>query len=336
MKQLLIKKRISRWAALLLSLVMLLSVCSVPAFAYERIDTGATTSLTAYFTENGTGIQGAPFKLYRVADVSDAAEFKLTSEFSGASVSLENIESTSKWSELALTLSAYAGANNISPVKTGTTGSNGSVTFSGLPVGLYLLVGDSVVVGDYSYTPTASMILLPTLQANDTWNYTPSVDVKYTKTFVAETQDVTVKKVWNDGNYNKRPDSVTIQLLRDGTVQDTVTLNADNSWTYTWKDLAGTYEGKDGKKKTYTYTVNETNVASGYTVAVSQKDTTYTVTNTKKDTSTKPTTPTTPTNPSNGTLPKTGLLNWPIPVLTISGLLLVVSGWYLVSRKKEN
>lgn len=331
MKQLRIKKRISRWAAMLLCMVMLVSVCSVTAFAYERIDTGAGTSLTAYFTENGTGIPGASFKLYRVADVSDAVAFDLTGEFSGASVSLENIESASTWSELALTLSAYAGANGISPVQTGTTAENGSVSFSSLTVGLYLLVGDSVVVGDYSYAPTASMILLPTLQEDDSWNYTPSVDVKYTKTFVAEKQDVTVKKVWNDGSYDKRPDSVTIQLLRDGTVQDTVTLNTANGWSYTWKDLTSTYEGKNGEKKTYTYTVNETNIASGYTVAVSQNKTTYTVTNTYKT----PETPT-PTPTPDKKLPQTGTLNWPIPVLTISGLLLVGAGWYLFSRKKEN
>lgn len=341
MKQLRIKKRISRWAALLLSLVLLLSVCSVPAFAYERIDTAAGASLTAHFTENGTGMQGVLFRLYRVAEVSDAVEFELTSEFSGAAVSLDNIESTSTWSELALTLSAYAGANAVAPVETETTGSDGSVIFSGLPVGLYLLVGDSVVVGDYSYAPTASMILLPALQEDDSWSYTPSVDIKYTKTFVAETQDVTVKKVWSDGDSDKRPDSVSIQLLRDGTLQDTVTLNADNSWTCIWKDLTSTYEGENSEKKTYTYTVNESDVPSGYTVSISQNGTAYTVTNTKKNSSSSstasstPTEPTAPTNPSGEALPQTGLLNWPIPVMTIAGLLLVACGWYLVSRKKE-
>lgn len=323
MKQLLIKKRISRWAAMMLSLMLVLSVCGTTAFAYERIDTGADTSLTAYFTENGTGIQGASFKLYRVADVSDAVEYALSGEFSGASVSLDDVESAGTWTEMALTLSAYAEANGISPVQTAKTGTDGSVTFSGLSVGLYLLTGDTVVVGDYSYAPAASMILLPTLQEDDSWNYTPSVDVKYTKTFVTEYQDVTVKKVWSDGNYSKRPGNVTIQLLRDGSVLDTITLNASNSWSYTWNDLTSTYEGENGEKKTYSYTVNETKVASGYTVSVSRQDTTYTVTNTRPVDQDKK-------------LPQTGSLNWPIPVLTIVGLVLVGCGWYLCTRRKKN
>lgn len=320
------KKQISRWAAMLLSLAMLLVACAVPAFAYERVDTDADTSLTAYFTENGTGIEGASFSLYRVADVSDAVQFDLSDAFAGASVSLDDIESAGTWSDMALTLSAYADANSISPVKTGTTNADGKIDFSGLTVGLYLLTGDPVVIGDYSYAPAPSMILLPTLQEDDSWNYTPSVDVKYTKSFIAATQDVSVKKVWSDGNYDKRPGSVTIQLLQDGTVQDTVTLNADNNWTYTWKDLTSTYEGKDGAKQTYRYTVNEVNVAAGYTVAVSQNDTSYTVTNTREAVVKAP----------DKKLPQTGMLNWPIPILVISGLLLVGAGWCISNRTKEN
>ena len=46
-------------------------------------------------------------------------------------------------------------------------------------------------------------------------------------------------------------------------------------------------------------------------------------------------TPTTPTAPAQGTLPQTGQLNWPVPVLTVAGLLLILAGWYLRSRSKE-
>lgn len=47
-----------------------------------------------------------------------------------------------------------------------------------------------------------------------------------------------------------------------------------------------------------------------------------------------PTTPTTPTTPS-GKLPQTGQLNWPIPLLAVSGLLLFVLGWVLRFRKGD-
>lgn len=50
-----------------------------------------------------------------------------------------------------------------------------------------------------------------------------------------------------------------------------------------------------------------------------------------------PTTPTTPSTPSTPTLPQTGQLNWPIPVLAVSGLVLFAIGWfmYVTGRRKE-
>ena len=35
------------------------------------------------------------------------------------------------------------------------------------------------------------------------------------------------------------------------------------------------------------------------------------------------------------TLPQTGQLNWPVPVLTVSGLVLVAVGAYLMERSKK-
>lgn len=40
----------------------------------------------------------------------------------------------------------------------------------------------------------------------------------------------------------------------------------------------------------------------------------------------------TPTTPPGGDIPNTGQLNWPIPVLATSGVLLLVVGWYLLKK----
>lgn len=47
-----------------------------------------------------------------------------------------------------------------------------------------------------------------------------------------------------------------------------------------------------------------------------------------------PTTPT-PTKPNKPSLPQTGQLNWPIPILVVSGLALFCLGWALRFRKKR-
>ncbi|MCD8341882.1 MAG: peptidase [Clostridiales bacterium] len=55
-------------------------------------------------------------------------------------------------------------------------------------------------------------------------------------------------------------------------------------------------------------------------------------------TTTTTTTTTTKTTTTATTLPQTGQLNWPVPVLAVSGLVLFGLGWYLFStdRKKEH
>ncbi|HJD22141.1 MAG TPA: Cna B-type domain-containing protein [Candidatus Gemmiger faecigallinarum] len=50
-------------------------------------------------------------------------------------------------------------------------------------------------------------------------------------------QELTVSKVWEDNGYPGRPGSVTVDLLRDGQVFDTVTLDAGSQWTHTWTQL---------------------------------------------------------------------------------------------------
>lgn len=373
MKSMSLRKCLSRTAAVLMSLTVLLYACGITAFAYERVHTDADASLDLTFKADGVGMEGVTFRLYRVADVSETVRFALTQNFTGAAVSLDAVESAGAWTDMAVTLSAYADANGVSPDLAGSTGSDGSIAFSGMETGLYLLTGDPAVAGDHSYTPAPTVIMLPTLQEDDTWDYAPDVEVKYVKSFLTEYQDITVKKAWNDDERSDRPKNVEIQLLRDGSVYETVLLDAGNGWSYTWSGLAGTYEGSGGETLIHVWTVNEAEVPEGYTVSVSQDGSTFTVTNTYKTEADKPDpTPQDPGKPDpepsdsgqedsktadpvpaqpvppasvdaagqapvpTDTLPQTGTLNWPIPVLAVSGLLLAGLGWYLLNRKKEN
>lgn len=46
--------------------------------------------------------------------------------------------------------------------------------------------------------------------------------------------------------------------------------------------------------------------------------------------------PVTPDNPTDPTLPQTGQLNWPIPVMAVLGLCLFAAGWLLRFGRKKN
>ena len=82
---------------------------------------------------------------------------------------------------------------------------------------------------------------------------------------------LSVRKVWSDGSANHTNDSITVNLLKDGKVEKSQVLNAENNWAYTFDRLA---EG-------HTWTAEEAAVPAGYTVSYSTTGTMTTITNTK-------------------------------------------------------
>ena len=83
---------------------------------------------------------------------------------------------------------------------------------------------------------------------------------------------LTVRKVWSNGNANHANDSITVNLLKDGRVERSQVLNAENGWAYTFDRLL---EG-------HTWTVEEADVPAGYTVSYRTVGTMTTIINTKK------------------------------------------------------
>ena len=87
-------------------------------------------------------------------------------------------------------------------------------------------------------------------------------------TYVPETVEVTVTKIWDDGNDRDglRPESITVTLCGDGAAVQTATLNAANNWSYSWTALP---KYKDGGTP-IVYTVQEPSVPEGYTCAIKE------------------------------------------------------------------
>ena len=149
--------------------------------------------------------------------------------------------------------------------------------------------------------------------------------MKFSKTPVPDDGDTVTRKVlkvWNDaGQERERPDRITIQLLKNGEIYDTVTLSERNNWRYSWNDLPK--YGKNGLP--IDWRVVEV-TPDGYTVSITQEAGTFVVTNTPiQPPENPPVTP--PVNPpKTPTLPQTGALWWPVPVLAAAGLLLIAAG----------
>ena len=180
------------------------------------------------------------------------------------------------------------------------TDANGTAVFTELPLGLYFVRQTNTVAG---YAPCTSFLV--TLPHHGSEGYVYDVNAS-PKTDVIKLTDISIRKVWNTDASTKAAESVTVRLMRDGAVIETAVLSEDNNWQITYPDMP----------ESDAYSIKEVNVPKGFTATYKQNDYVFTVTNTS-------------------TLIQTGQLMWPIPVLAISGMLLIASGVVLLQKKRE-
>lgn len=263
-------------------------------------------TLTIENTYEGKALPGAAFALYQAGTVDAYGKITLTGPFASYPVSTEGLD-LDGWNALALTLSGYVQRDQLPARDRGVTGADGQLRFPTAPSvpmkpGLYLVIGTPCTVDHHIYTAAPFLVFLPEEDvAHNTWNYDGTARPKNERQ--EETLSRGVVKVWEDANRaDQRPDAITVRLLKDGTVYDTVTLTRENGWRHAW----------DGLPARFTWTVAEQEVP-GYTVRVEQEGDTYTVTNTAL-----------PADPPP--IPRTGQLWWPVPLLGGAGLLLLLSG----------
>lgn len=263
----------------LLVLALLMSFAGLNAEAAVRVDTEKKGSLQLTYSYDGQPFEGLEISIYRVAEISDVAAFTLTGPFYGLPVNVNDIKTQDEWKELASTLSGYVVAGEIAADYTLLTGDDGTVHFTELPLGLYL-VGTVRAEQEDGYCHFDSfMISVPTLDEDDNWLYDVIAKPKsFHKVIVPDEISYTVNKLWKDeGHQHLRPQSVSIDLYRDGEFVETVVLSEENNWTYTWITI------DDGA----IWQAVETNVPEGYTVTLEQTGNYFFVTN-SYDTETPP------------------------------------------------
>lgn len=317
---------IKKLAALIFcTAVFITSVC-VSVTATES-DTSKDVSLTISYVDGTTPIADASFSIYLVATADSTGSLTVTEEFKQFNVNIQG-ENDSLWHLMASTLEGYVLRDGLVPALSGKTDENGSLTLPSsnisLKHGLYLILSPVHVQNDTVYEASPALVLLPTADTeNDQWIYDVTVNPKFTTEENTDGNKTSreVYKVWiDDGNEEMRPDSIRIQLLKNGSVYDTVYLSEENNWRYSWNEL----EVSDG------WIITE-DVPEGYTVTLGRNGTAFILTNTYEGT-TPPDDPTTenpPSTPPN--LPQTGLLWWPVAVLFTAGLFFIVIG--LIRRR---
>ena len=275
--------KISRRMILFLLCVAGMALLPVQALAVGAIDTDADVRLTISYAHDHAPISGAQFDLYYVASVDANANFTLVGDFRVYPVQVNGLNAE-ELKMLAETLSSYVDRDELTPLDSGSTNSQGDLFFpssrSALKPGLYLVMGRALAKDGYTYRAEPFLVSLPKLNADTgARDYKLIAEPKHTREENPPTppDDSTVErrvlKIWKQDAESLRPQEVAIQLLKDGAIYDTVTLNAGNSWRYVWEKLPEYNE--DGTK--IVWRVTEDAVADGYKVLISQEGVTFTV-----------------------------------------------------------
>ena len=278
-------------------IVWLLCMMPVTVFAQAfEDDRAGSISGTLIDQDDKSPLTGAELSLYYVATVSlnsnDHLSYTFTDVFADCGCALND-------PALSARLDAFVEGHLAADEKL-VTDARGSVSFTNLPLGLYFVKQTSAVVG---YAPCRSFLVTVPNESADGYVY--DVDAS-PKTDVAKLTDITVRKVWNTDASTEAAESVTIQLLKEGVVVETATLNDGNEWQVTYPDMP----------ESDAYSVWEVAVPKEFTATYSQSGYVFTVTN-------------------NASLIQTGQLVWPIPVLAMAGLCLLAAGT-IVLRKTRN
>ena len=245
------------------------------ADAKEPISTEKACTLTIRYHYEQTNFANETVRLYKVADVSADFQYTLTPAFLSSGLILNGVRSNGEWDVIRSTLEAHILANSIESTQTAVTNGGGQACFTQLTPGLYFASAVNLVQGDLSCVFDSALIALPGLGTDGTWQYQVEVTAKPEILPPIESDEqieLKVLKLWKgDEARDDRPQSVEVEIYRDGVLYGTVVLSENNYWSYSWTVKA------DGA----TWNVVERNVPAGYTMTVEQRQTTFILTNTR-------------------------------------------------------
>lgn len=169
---------------------------------------------------------------------------------------------------------------------TRTSGETGRLYFNGGAASIRLSHGESVTLSgiplgtSYTVTERAAQDMRVSSTGSEGAITGTGHMAAFVNTMTQAYTDLTVRKAWNDANdaQKLRPQSVTVDVTRNGQTITTLTLNAANRWTQTLTQLPMF----DDNGEVYDYDVVENDVPEGYTASVVTRGTTFTVINTHR------------------------------------------------------
>lgn len=271
-----------------LNRLLCLLLCTVLAgllFIGVFATVGNQCQLVLDYHYQDTAISGAAFRIYRVADLNSDKELNYTDAFSDFHLNADQLLQAGK------ELFNRVEDKGLTPDKQLITDTDGIALANDLAPGAFLLVCEPAVVGDFVYYSDMQVVILD----EDVLTLIPkSIRLPMGERLIS----IQAVKIWDDRGYeNKRPNEITVRLLKDGKIFESAVLSETNGWSHTWNDLLPNVR----------WTVKE-EVPKGYLATVEQTGNVFTLTNQYKN------------------IPQTGHIWWPVLTVLGVGLLLVTVG----------
>ena len=282
--------------------VMLLAATLLSGSAVLCFATGESGSITIKLQDkNKNNINGETVYLSQVAGL-DKNGYYPTPDFESSDISVSAIVNNPD-ETAAKSLYSYVKENKIKGKS--NKSQDGEIVFSDLSLGVWLVYCDQN--SEHTFNPF--LVLLPYESGGKLYFEVASAP-KVEDNKPSETSISVIKK-WDDKNNaaKKRPDKVTVELLKGKEVVDSVKLSEENGWAHVFKNLA-----KNGK-----YSVREKE-AKNYKASYSgDAENGFVIINTY----------------AGEKLPQTGQYWWPIGIIALAGICFVALGIYEIGAKKN-
>ena len=334
------RKLLQRLFALLLCTLLALSLLPSARAEEASPEQGSlSVCLEHTYTADGKtrGLPNVEVRLYLVADLDEQGSFRATEQFQSFAQQLAERPSREQWIELSPELRNWVQTKAIPATVLQRTDAQGSLRLEGLAPGLYLASFGEGVHPEQPATRVGfqdALIALPyqgegnehmqDLEDPSQWDYDYSILPKSFEVAVVER----IQKIWKDEQDAKklRPRDLRVTVQYEDGVEQELVLTAEGGWILEFSpaSLAPVKEIREPQLPAgYVY--------RGFTVTGSTVQLTNELSG---QSSPEPTTPPSPGGKPG--LPQTGQLWWPVPLLLVSGAVLILLGlWRQRNRKNR-
>lgn len=289
-------------------LFMAIFIIGYKASAEDTLNKGSLEITHLYKDEPLANVK---FSIYKVANFNENVGLQVSDYLKKYPINFDSLKDKSDWYLLYDTLGSYVKVDNIPHLREGKTDFRGKLKFADLELGIYLVVGETLIRDSFKYEVKPFLVGIPSKSDGKVL-----YDIKaYTKIerLPIGAPGVFVQKKWVNDKKENRPKSIKVSLYKNNSLYDSAILDEENNWQYRWDNLEDSVD----------WSVVEEDVPFGYSVSYEKYGGAIIVTNSGSGAS-----------GVFDSIPQTGDSLLKLTLINILAILCIVIGYFLRKSKK--